>query len=309
MGQQIWATNSLGGFLSNDELSRQIRHVSQTLQRFRQFVDPEPASGAGRGDSVFFNKISNISTAGGTLIETDTIPKRNFSILQGTLAITEYGNSIPYTLKARTLSEVDLPEIVKTVLRNDMAKVLDSAAATQFIATDYVATVTNTATTTFGTAGTALATAGANLSDKNHRDIVDQMKKLNIPTFDGESYINISSTNNIRGVYDFFEAKAQNTTMQPLFRGEIGNYYKTRFVEETNFLSNTKGSNGLYGASVYFGADAVREGIAVPEELRIDIPKDFGRDQGVAWYALLGFQLVWDYTTDSDVRVFYVNSL
>lgn len=307
--QQIWATNSLGGFLSNNELSQKIRHASQTIQRFRQFVDPESASGSGRGDKVFFDKISNISTAGGTLIETDTIPKRNFTIKQGTLTITEYGNSIPFTLKARTLSDVMLPEIVKTVLRNDMAKVLDSAAATQFTSSEYVATVTNTATTTFGTAGTALATAGANLSDKNHRDIVDKMKILNIPTFDGENYINISSTNNIRGVYDFFEAKAQNTTMAPLYRGEIGQYYKTRFVEETNFLSNTKGSNGLYGASVYFGADAVREGIAIPEEIRIDIPKDFGRDQGVAWYSLLGFQKVWSFSGDSETRIIYVNSL
>src|SRR3990167_2516184 len=255
MGQQIWATNSLGGFLSNNELSLKVRHAAQTIQKFRQFVEPEAASGSGRGDKVFFNKISNISIAGGTLIETDTIPKRNFTIKQGTLTITEYGNSIPYTLKARTLSEVELPEIVKQVLRNDMAKVLDSNAATQFTNTDYVATITNTATTTFGTAGLALATAGGNLSDKNHRDIVDQMKKLNIPTFDGESYINISSTNNIRGVYDFFEAKAMQTTMEPLFRGEVGQYYKARFVEETNFLSNTKGSSGIYGASVYFGAD------------------------------------------------------
>jgi len=94
MGQQIWATNSLGGFLSNNELSKKIRHASQTIQRFRQFVDPEPTSGSGRGDKVFFDKISNISTAGGTLIETDTIPKRNFTILQGTLTITEFGRHI-----------------------------------------------------------------------------------------------------------------------------------------------------------------------------------------------------------------------
>lgn len=309
MGQQIFATNSLGGFLTNDELSRQIRHISQTVQRFRQFVDPEPASGAGRGDNVFFNKISNISTAGGTLIETDTIPKRNFTITQGTLTITEYGNSIPYTLKARTLSEVSLPEIVRTVLRNDMAKVLDSAAATQFTGGDYIATVVNTATTTFSTTGTATATAGGDISDKNHRDIVDQMKKLNIPTFDGENYINVSSTEAMRGVYDFFEAKAQNTTMAPLFRGEVGNYYKTRFVEETNFLSNTTGSGSQYGEAVYFGADAVREGIAIPEEIRIDIPKDFGRDQGVAWYGLLGFQRVWDFGDDAETRIIYVSSL
>jgi N4-gp56 family major capsid protein len=309
MGQQLWSVSSLGGYLSNNELSKQIRHRSQTMQKFRQFVSAEPAAGANRGEKVFFNKISNISTAGGTLVETDTIPKRNYTITQGTMTITEYGNSVPFTLKAKTLADVQVPEIVNTVLRNDMGKVLDSAAATQFKTNDYIATITNTATTTFGSAGLALATAGANMSDKNVRDIVDRMKTLNIPTYDGENYACIGSTNSIRGLYDFMEAKAVQTTMAPLYRGEVGQYYKTRFVEETNFLSNTDGSNGLYGEAVFFGADAVREGIAIPEEIRVAIPTDFGRDQGAAWYALLGFQQVWDFSSDGETRIIVVDSL
>lgn len=283
MGQQLWAVSSLGGYLSNNQLSMQVRHAAQSMQKFRQFADPEASAGANRGDKVFFNKISNISTAGGTLTETATIPKRNFTITQGTLQLNEYGNSIPFTLKARTLSDVQVPEIVRTVLRNDMSKVLDSAAATQFKTNDYIATITNTATTTFGTAGTASATAGANMSDKNVRDIVDKMKTLNIPRYDGENYVCVASTNSIRGLYDFFESKAVQTTMAPLYRGEVGTYYGTRFVEETNFLANTDGSNGLYGEAVFFGADAVREGIAIPEEIRVGISSDFGRDQGIAY--------------------------
>lgn len=309
MGQQIWATSSLGGYLSNNELSAQIRYRAQTMQKFRQFVTMEPAAGANRGDKVFFNKISNISTAGGTLTETTTIPKRNFTITQGTLQLAEYGNSVPFTLKVKTLSDVQVPEIVRTVLRNDMAVVLDSAAAAQFKTNDYIATITNTATTTFGSAAAALATAGANMSDKNVRDIVDKMKVLNIPKYDGENYIAVCSTNSIRGLYDFFEAKAQNTTMAPLYRGEVGSYYGCRFVEETNFLGNADGSNGLYGEAVFFGADAVREGVAIPEEIRIGIPSDYGRDQGIAWYALLGFQQVWDFSGDGETRIIVVDSL
>jgi hypothetical protein len=45
------------------------------------------------------------------------------------LSVTEYGNAIPFTFKAQTLADVSVPDIVKTVLRNDLAKVLDSAAA------------------------------------------------------------------------------------------------------------------------------------------------------------------------------------
>lgn len=309
MGQQLFATNSLGGFLTNNQLSAQVRYKAQTLQKFRQFVDVEAAAGTNRGNKVFFDKISNISTAGGTLIETDTIPKRNYTITQGTLTMTEYGNSIPYTQKVKSLADIMVPETIKTVLMNDMRVVLDSAAATQFMTNDYVATITNTATTTFGTAGAALATAGANMSDKNVRDIVDKMKILLIPKREDDNYVCVASTNSIRGLYDFFESKAQDTTMDPLYRGEVGRYYGCRFVEETNFLSNADGSNGLYGEACFFGADAVREGIAIPEEIRVGIPTDFGRDQAIAWYALLGFQQVWDFSSDGQTRIITVNSL
>ncbi len=280
-----------------------------------QFVDPEPAAGVNRGNKVFFDKISNISTAGGTLTETDTIPKRNYTITQGSLVLVEYGNSIPYTQKVKTLADIMVPETIKTVLMNDMRVVLDSAAATQFTTNDYVATITNTATTTFGTAGTALATAGANMSDKNARDIIDKMKTLLIPTRENDDYVCVASTNSVRGLYDFFESKAQLTTLDPLYRGEVGSYYGCRFIEETNFLTNADGSNGIYGQAVYFGADAVREGIAIPEEIRIGIPTDYGRDQGIAWYGLLGFQQVWSFggtvngSNDGQTRIINVKSL
>lgn len=309
MGQQVWVTSSLGGYLSNNVLSKQIRHAAQPMMKFRQFVNAEAAAGKNRGDKVFFDKISNISTAGGTLSETSTIPKRNFTIVQSTLTVNEYGNAIPYTLKVQTLADVSVPDNIKTVLRNDMAKVLDSAAAAEFKTCVYKAAVVNTATTTFSTSGTASATALGNMSDKNVRDVIDQLKKLNVPRYDGNNYICIASTNSIRGLYDFFEAKVSQTTAKPLYNGEIGQYYGCRFIEETNLLKNTLGSSALYGEAVFFGGDAVREGVVIPEDVRIDLPKDFGRDQAIAWYYLGGFKLTWDFTNDSETRIIHLTSL
>jgi N4-gp56 family major capsid protein len=225
MSQQLWATDSLGGYLANDQLSKKIRHAAQPLQKFRQFCDAEPGIGKSRGEKLLFNKISNISTAGGTISETSTIPKRNFVIRQGELTVTEYANAVPFTLKAQTLAEVSVPDIVKTVLRNDMAKVLDSAAAVQFKTSDYKVVCTSTASSVFSTDGAATATASANMSDKNVRDIIDQLKKLQVPRYDGSNFVCIASTNSIRGLYDYFETKAQNTTMTPLAAGEVGTYY------------------------------------------------------------------------------------
>ena len=310
MGQQIWMTDSLGGYLHSDQFSKDIRHRAQPLMKFRQFVDMENAIGKNRGDAVLFDKISNISTAGGTLSETATIPKRNFTITQGSISVTEYGNAIPFTLKAQTLAQVSVPDNIKTVLRNDMAKVLDSAAAAQFKTSDNKCTVANTAITSFSTSGTASATSSGSMSDKNARDVVDRMKgTLLIPRYDGENYICIASTNSIRGLYDFFEAKIMQTNARPLFTGEVGLYYGCRFIEETNVLKNTLGSGSVDGEAVFFGGDAVREAIVIPEDVRIDLPKDFGRDQAIAWYYLGGFVKTWDYSDDSEEHIIHLTSL
>jgi len=310
MSQQVFATNSLGGFFTNNQLSEEVRYISQTMQMFRRFTKPEKAIGKNRGDQVFFQKISNIATAGGTLAETSTVPKTNWTTTRGTITITEYGNSIPFTQKLRSLGDLSVDDTTRTVLINDQRVVLDSAAAAQFTAADFKATITNTATTTIGSAGAALATAGASMSDKSVRDIVDEMKRRNMPRFDRSgNYICIASTNSIRGLYDFFESKANLTTLKPALDGEVGKYFGCRFMEETNFLSNTLGSSSNAGEAVFFGDDAVREGIAIPEEIRIKISTDYGRDLGLAWYAILGWQKVWDFSDDSDARIIHVTSL
>lgn len=308
MGQQVWAVNSLGGYLASTHLSQKVRHAAQPIMKFRQFVDIEPAVGKRRGDTLLFDKISNITTAGGALIETSTIPKNNFYIRQGTLTVTEYGNAVPWTMKAKTLAEVQLDDAVQTVLMNDQAKVLDSAAAAQFKLTEYKAVCTNTATTVFTTNGTATATAASNMSDKNVRDVIDKLKVLLVPRYDGMNFMSIASTNSIRGLYDFFEQKIQYEREDLLFSGEIGRYYGCRFIEETNVLVNNLGSGTQYGEAVFFGADCVREGVVVPEEIRIDLPRDFGRDQAAAWYYLGGFKKTWDFSTDSEVRAIHLTS-
>lgn len=82
----------------------------------------------------------------------------------------------------------------------------------------------------------------------------------------------------------------------------------TRFVEETGYLSNAIGSSTAYGAAVFFGGDSVYEAVCVPEEIRVKVSTDFGRDQGLAWYALLGFKIVWAWAVDAEQHIVYVTS-
>lgn len=306
--QQVWVTNSLGGYYSNNQLSKEIRHASQPLFRFRTFTQPMRETGKGKGDTVYYNKISNIASQGGTLVETEPMAKSAYTIQRGSLVVTEYGNALAMTEKLKSLSDTNVSQDLRTVLMNDQAKVLDSAAAAQFQLSKIKAVIKDTATTTITTDGVAGSNAGGNMSDKNVRDIVDYMKKLNIPRFGNTGeYVSIASVNSLRGLYDHFEAKTVNTTMMNAIKGYIGSYYGTAFNEETNVLSNALQTN--YGEAVFFGNDAVREGIVVDAEVRLEIPKDFGRDQAIAWYYLGGFQKVWDYAVDSEERIIHVTSL
>lgn len=94
MAGQIWQTNSLGGFFYSLNLSDELRIALQPTSRFRQFCDAADAVGKSKGNTWTWDVVSNLSVAGGTLVETNTMPETNFTITQGTLTITEFGNSV-----------------------------------------------------------------------------------------------------------------------------------------------------------------------------------------------------------------------
>jgi hypothetical protein len=77
-------------------LSKKLRMAVQPLIKFRQFADVKDASqqGPSKGDTYHWNVYSNVATQGTTLTETNTMPETQFTITQGTLTITEFGNSV-----------------------------------------------------------------------------------------------------------------------------------------------------------------------------------------------------------------------
>ncbi len=196
-----------------------------------------------------------------------------------------------------------------------MVKVLESACGTKYINTEFIATFVSTASTTISTSGTASASATSNLSAFNVREVVNFMTKKLIPKYDGRNYVCIAGVTAMSGMHadtaagGWQDISKYTVTFAPnVFAGEVGEFYKTRFVEETGFLSNTIGNATSYGQAVFFGSDQVYEAMAVPEEIRVKIPLDFGRDMGLAWYALLGFQTVWNYAVDTEQHIVFVTS-
>lgn len=307
MAGQVWLTNSLGGYMWSPNLSKVLRMALQPLVKFRQFADIKDAAvqGKGKGDTFHWNVYQNIATQGTVLTEGTAIPQSNFTITQGTMTITEYGNSVPYTGKLDDLSEQPVREIIQKVLKNDAKKALDQAAYNQFNATPLrvIPTAgTDTAAISLYTNGTVTGTNNVALGKAHIKNIVDLMKERNIPPYEGDDYFAIAWPTTLRNFKNDLESMKVYVQegFQMIMNGEIGRYESTRFIEQTNIAKETfvnAKSNWCY----FFGADTVAEGIAIPEEMRGMIPQDYGRSRGIAWYYLGGFGLV--HTAAAQARV------
>jgi len=279
-------------------LSKVLRQALQPLVKFRQFADIKDAAvqGKGKGQEYHWNVYSNVATQGTTLVETTTMAETNFTITQGTMTITEYGNAVPYTGKLDDLSEHPVKEIIQKVLKNDAKKTLDQAAYDQFNATPLrVIPVagTDTSAVTLYTNGTVTGTNNVALGKEHVKTIVDVMKERNIPPYEADDYFAIAHPTTFRKFKNDLESIKVyiQEGFQMIMNGEIGRYESTRFIEQTNIAKATW-TNAKSNWAYFFGADTVAEGIAVPEEMRGKIPTDYGRSRGIAWYYLGGFGLV-----------------
>jgi N4-gp56 family major capsid protein len=311
VASQLWAVNTLGGYFYSLNLSKELRQALQPRTKFRQFCDVKDASqqGKGKGNTFTWDIVSNVVTQGGTLTETNTMPETNFTITQGTLTITEYGNSVPYSGKLEDLSQFSVKDTVMKALRNDATKVMDAAAHQQFNLTPLRVTGTSSTTITLSTAGTATATNSQAYNTTHAKAIVDLMKERNIPAFQGDDYMSLAWPSTFRQIKNQLETLHQytETGLSMIFNGEIGRYENMRYVEQTNipkggaadsttfnaFTNTADAWNGGFSDWIFFfGEETVAEGIAVPMEIRAKIPTDYGRSKGVGWYSLQGFGLV-----------------
>jgi N4-gp56 family major capsid protein len=316
MSGQVWAVNSLGGFMYSRQLSNVLRMAVQPLVKFRQFADVRDASQQGKkkGDIFTWDVFSDVATAGGVIQETNTMPETNFTITQGTLTVSEAGNSVPYSGKLDNLSKFPVMELIQKVLKNDAVKSFDRLAWYQFDRTLLRAIPTggtDTAAISLFTNGTVTGTNSIAFNNSHAKSIVDTMKERNIPAYIGDDYYALAWPTTLRTFKNNLETIHQysETGFKLIMNGEIGRYENIRYVEQTNIVKG-RSTDGLTGTAwttgksdwiFFFGNDTVAEAIVVPEEMRGKIPSDYGRSKGVAWYYLGGFGLV--HTLASNARI------
>lgn len=311
MAGQVWNVNALGGYMYSDQLSNVLRMDLLPTVKFRQFCDAKDAIEKGYHAGQYFNwdVYSRVQTGGGQLDENVEMPTTNFTIRQGQLLITEYGNSVPYTGKLDDLSKHPVTEIIHKVLKIDAKETLDGAAWSQFNATvTRVAPAAGNSTTSVTLqVGTPTIVNNAAMTNSHVKAISDIMKEANVPPYVGDDYYAIAWPTTFRTFKNSLEAIRQyvETGFQMIANGEIGRYEGIRFVEQTaiahggawnasgyTFRNPVPWSNGQSDWCFFFGEDTVAEAIVIPEEIRGKIPTDYGRSRGIAWYYLGGFGLV-----------------
>jgi N4-gp56 family major capsid protein len=304
------------------QLSNVLRMSVQPLVKFRQFADVRDASQQGKkkGDIFTWDVFSDVATNGGVLQETNTMPETNFTITQGTLTVTEAGNSVPYSGKLDNLSKFPVMELIQKVLKNDAVKTFDRLAWAQFNQTllRVIPTGgTDTAALTLTTNGTVTGTNNIAYNNAHAKALTDLMKERNIPAYLGDDYYTLAWPTTLRTFKNNLETIHQysDTGFKLIMNGEIGRYENNRYVEQTNIakgvgttgIANTAGGdmapwvNAKSDWMFTFGNDTVAEAVAVPEEMRGKIPSDYGRSKGVAWYYLGGFGIV--HTLAANARI------
>lgn len=305
---QLWQVNTLGGYMYADELSDVLRTELQPLQRYRQFCDANDASEKGlkAGDLYNWNIYSDVENQGGALSETQAMPTTRFTIGQGQLTIGEYGNSVPYTGKLDDLSKQPVTEVIRKALKNDAKKAFEAAAHAEFAETPLkvVPVDGNSATAIeLTTNGTPAQTNNVAMRSAHVKLIVDEMKERDMPAYDGQNYCCVGRPKTFRAFKNDLEAVHSyvDAGFQMVLHGEIGRSYEgVRFFEQTGVASRGW-TNNLSDQAFFFGEDTVMEALVIPEEIRGKIPSDFGRDRGVAWYAMAGYGLV--HTDQAQARI------
>jgi len=284
--------------------------------KFRQFCRLEPGYGKGKGDQILIDRFTVLQTAASTtgIAEDKMIPESNIIIQQVPCKVVEWGIGVPYTAKLATLAEFDPQNLITRALRDSEAETLDIAAATQFRATQVYATPTGTSISpsiTFATGGVATTAATRNVMGFDIEEIVNYLRStLKAPPYDGQNYICIQPPEFYKTLVRDPDIRADFRYGDPerMFIGELGKWCRTRFIEENNTLSATLGTTAYNAEAIIFGEDPVAEAVALPAEVRSKVPTDYGRSQGVAWYALLGFQIVWNTSAARECKIIRLTS-
>ena len=312
--------------------SKEILFQAMPILRFEQFAVKKTELGVMPGLTVNFMRYTNLGvdeTTGATLDEGVRMEPVALSASQIQITVKEQGKSVAVTELLLNAAFDDIMASSSRLLGRHMAQSMDIqarntlySAGVPFAGGTAVAPSVvfgRTAASVRGAlapyeAGTVgVASNPGFLSPAAIKDAVEILAGQNIPRL-GDTYVCFVHPSQSRALRDWPEFIEVTKYAAPgnFMLGEIGRLYDVVFIETTQVL---KGGTGIVdvtpGGSIndptatsysamMIGDNAFGQAIALPVELRDGGVIDFGREHGLAWYAIWGFGVI---TAESRVLI------
>ena len=309
--QQIW--------------SKEILFQAMPVLRFEQFAVKKTELGVMPGLTINFMRYNNLSvneSTGATLTEGVRMEPVALSASQIQITVTEHGQAVAVTELLLNAAFDDVMASASRLLGRHMAQSMDIQARNTLYANGVpfgggsavapsvvfgrTAASTRGAISPYDAGTLGSASAPGYLSPASIKDAVEVLAGQNIPRL-GDTYVCFVHPSQARSLRDWPEFIEVTKYAAPgnFMLGEIGRLYDVVFIETTQVkkglsipadLDPAAGGAQAPTADSYsaimIGDNAFGHAIALPVELRDGGVIDFGREHGLAWYAIWGFGVI-----------------
>ncbi|MBU82130.1 MAG: N4-gp56 family major capsid protein [Chloroflexi bacterium] len=319
--------------------SKEILFQAMPVLRFEQFAVKKTELGVMPGLTVNFMRYTNLTvdqSTGATLTEGTRMEPTALSASQIQITVSERGQAISVTELLLNASFDDVMASSSRLLGRHMAQSMDiearntlykagvpfgggsaTAPSVTFGRTKQSGARTTVSPYDGGTIGTV--DGPGYLSPTTIKDAVETLAGENIPRI-GDTYVCFVHPSQSRSLRDWPEFIEVTKYAAPgnFMLGEIGRLYDVVFIETTQVtqglttpleaitaldanssVSGVQPKDTAYNA-IMIGDNAFGQAIALPVELRDGGVIDFGREHGLAWYAIWGFGVI---TSESRVVI------
>ncbi len=305
--------------------SKEILFQAMPVLRFEQFAVKKTELGVQPGLTINFMRYNNLTVEqdGSVLTEGVRMEPVALSASQIQITVREHGKAVAVTELLLNASFDDVMASASRLLGRHMAQSMDTQARNTLYAngvpfgggsavapnivfgrTKQSGAVTTVSPYDQGPVGTA-ASPGY-LSPAAIKDAVEVLSGQNIPRL-GDTYVCFVHPSQSRSLRDWPEFIEVTKYAAPgnFMLGEIGRLYDVVFIETTQVAkgltvpgdidAGTGGAqlpNTNSYSAIMIGDNAFGHAISLPVELRDGGVIDFGREHGLAWYAIWGFGVI-----------------
>jgi len=304
--------------------SKEILFQAMPVLRFEQFAVKKTELGVMPGLTINFMRYNNLSvneSTGAELVEGVRMEPVALSASQIQITVKEQGQSVAVTELLLNASFDDVMASSSRLLGRHMAQSMDIQARNTLYAPGVPfgggsavapsVVFGRTAPSTRGSRAPYEYAAAGNsgapgyMSPATVKDAVEILAGQNIPRL-GDTYVcfvNPAQSRSLRDWPEFIEV-TKYAAPGNFMLGEIGRLYDVVFIETTQVKSglgsvDSNPATSIQDAvlstsysSIMIGDNAFGQAIALPVELRDGGVIDFGREHGLAWYAIWGFGVI-----------------